>query len=100
PTEVIAVRGERAPLAVGAEVLGGVEAEGGRLAEAADAPAAVARAVGLAGILDHGEVVTRGERQDGIEIGGPAVEMYGHDRPRARGDRRLDALGVEVGGGG
>ena len=26
--------------------------------------------------------------------------MHGHDRPRARGDRRLDALGVEVGGGG
>ena len=98
PSEVIAVRGERAALAVGAQVLGGVEAEGGRLAEAAHAPAAVARAVGLAGILDDGQVVARGDRQDGVEIRRPAVEMHRHDRPRVRGDRGLDALGVEVGG--
>src|SRR6266852_5004327 len=37
PRDLVAVRGERAALAVGAEVLGGVEAEGGRLAETADA---------------------------------------------------------------
>src|SRR5438093_6105766 len=96
----VAVRGERAALAVGAEVLGGIEAEGGGPAEAADAPAVVARAVGLAGILDDGDVVASGDRQDGIEIRGPAVEVHRHDCPRARGDRGFDALGVEVGGSG
>src|SRR5207245_2844951 len=40
PRDAVAVGGERAALAVGAEVLAGVEAEGGRLAEAADPPAA------------------------------------------------------------
>src|SRR5438445_1371829 len=66
-SDVVAVRGERAALAVGAEVLGGVEAEGGRLAEAAHAPPAVARAVGLAGLLDDGDAVARGDRPDGME---------------------------------
>src|SRR5438093_111597 len=50
-SDLVAVRGERAALAVGAAALGGVEAEGGRLAEAADAPTLVARSVRLAGIL-------------------------------------------------
>ncbi len=51
---------DRAAVAPRAEVLGGVEAEAAERPERADAPAAVARAVGLAGVLDDVDRPLRG----------------------------------------
>ena len=48
---------EQAALAAGRDVLGDLEAERARVADAADRPAAVGRAGRLRGVLDHGEAV-------------------------------------------
>ena len=58
--ELVVVGDERAAVAPAAEVLGRVEAEAAGVAERADAAAAVAGAVGLAGVLDHGDAAAGG----------------------------------------
>ena len=70
------VAGRHQPaLAEGAEVLGRIEAEAAERAERARLRAAVARAVRLCGVLDHGEAVPGGDRADRIHVRHLAVEV-------------------------
>ncbi len=82
---------DHAALAVGTEVLAGIEAEAAHVAEAADATALVLGAVRLAGILDHDQAVAARDLEDRIHVGRLAVQVHRDDGLGARGDRRLDA---------
>src|SRR5438270_13350045 len=62
------VRRHRAAIAVGAEVLAGVEAPRHRIAVCAETFALVARAVSLGGILDELEAMFRGELEQRVEV--------------------------------
>ncbi len=96
----VIVGGERASFAVRAEILPGIKTEDSRVAEAAHALAVVARAVGLAGVFDHDQVVALGDFEDWIQVCGAAIEMNRDDGLGAAGDGRRDQCGIEVGGGG
>src|SRR5438552_792654 len=67
------LRGDRAAVAECAEVLSGIEAETGTVAEAADAPAAITRPVRLSGVLDDLQTTLSGNVVDGVGVGRLAV---------------------------
>ena len=90
---VVVGRGEAA--LAGHQVLRGVQAEH-RRPELAGPAAAVRRAEGLRGVLDDREAVALGDRDERVHVGHEAVQVDGHDRLRARRDRRLDEVGVHA----
>jgi hypothetical protein len=93
---VLGVVGDDHPaFAVRAEILARVEAEARQVAHAADAPAAVARAVRLRRILDDEQSVPARDRQNRIHVGRLTVQMYRQDRLRSRRDRRIELRGIE-----
>ena len=47
-------------------------------------------------VLEHEEAVAGRDRADVVHRRGPAVEMHRDDHPRARGDRRLEPVRVEI----
>ena len=77
-------------VAVRAEVLRWVEAEGRRVAERAGAPPADARAVRLRGVFDDDEIVPRRDRQHRLDVGRLSVQVDRHDGARARRDGGAD----------
>src|SRR6266852_3712861 len=86
-------------LAVRAKVLARVVAEAGEVAEAADGPAIVLRAVCLSGVLNDEQFVSLRHREQRVHVGRLAVEVDRKDRFGARGDRRLDPRRVYGEGG-
>jgi hypothetical protein len=94
--DLVVIGCERASLAVGTQVLTGVEAPRGCAPERPHRPAAVGRAVRLAGVLEDRDAASGGDRIDRIEVGRTAVEVDRHDRARASGDRGFDPCRVEV----
>ena len=90
--EAVVVRGDEAALARG-HVLGAVQAERG-VAEAARTPAAVERAVRLAGILDDRETVAIRDRLDRVHVGDHAEQAHRADRSGSRSDGGFDSAGV------
>jgi hypothetical protein len=89
-----------APVAERPEVLRRVEGEGAERRDRAHRPPAVEGAVRLAGVLEHGEAAPVREFENRLQVRGVPVEVHGHDRPRARGDRPRDGARVEVEGRG
>ena len=78
-----------AALSRGAQVLGGVEAEAPRVADAAGAPPLVACAMRLRRVLHDGEPVAARQLQDWIHGGRLPVQVDRDDGARATADRRL-----------
>ncbi len=83
-----------AALAIGAQVLAGVEAEAGHVGDAARAPALVFGAVRLAGVLDDHQSMPAGDLQQRIHVGRLAVQADRNDRLGLVGDRRLERRDV------
>ena len=82
--ELGVVGDDRAAVAVGTEILAGIETETSDVTEAADAATVPARAVRLTRIFDHVESVPARELPDRIHRHGLTVQMHRHDRFRAR----------------
>ena len=68
------------------------------MAERPGRASAVFRSVGMRSILDHLQVVGAGEREDGVHLGALAVEVNGHDRTGAPGQRPLQTGRIERAG--
>ena len=94
--EAMVVRDERAGVTECSEVLGRVEAEGGRSRDLAGAKVIPLRTVRLAGILHEPQVVARGQVGEPAHIGHLAVQVHRQDAPRARAHSRRDRIGIEV----
>ena len=60
-----------------------------------DRPSVGGREVRLAGVLDDGEMVARGDALDRQHVRGLSIEVHGHDRARARSDRGGGRIGIE-----
>ena len=93
------VVGQHHAALTGRDQLVGVEAEGAQRPEAAAAPPRRARgratrevfgAVRFGGVLDDREAVRLGELEHRVHVDRVAVDVDGHDRPRARADPRRD----------
>ncbi|EGE59473.1 hypothetical protein RHECNPAF_2190075 [Rhizobium etli CNPAF512] len=76
---IVAVGHDDTPLAAGAEIFTGIEAEAAGCAEAAGARAFVLRAVRLACVLDNRYSVVVGNRPDRVHVSHLPVEMDGND---------------------
>jgi hypothetical protein len=94
--QCLVVAGDGACVAVGAEVLAGIEAEAGEIPDASAPLAVDLGAMGLRGVLDEGQAMTRRDRTELRHVRRLAVEVDRDDGPRPRADRRLDAVGIEV----
>ena len=80
----------------GSELLVGIEAKDGQIAEAAGALVFELRADGLACILDHGQVVAAGDAQERVHLGRNAEGVNDKDGPRSWRNGPLDAGGVKI----
>jgi hypothetical protein len=96
PHQVGVHAGDAAGVAEGAEVLGRVEAPGRQIAERADAPPLVLRAVRLRRVLDQPEAARAAEGADRVGVERPAVEVDADDAARARRRAPLELGRVEV----
>ena len=93
--ELRVVRRHEPALAAGGEVLRHLEAERGRVAEPADRPAAVRRAVRLRRVLDDREPAPVGDPEDRLHRRREPVQMDGEDGGRPRRDPGLDLARVD-----
>ena len=96
--ELGVVGGDRAAVAEGAEVLAGIEAPGDGVAMGAEALALIAGAMGLGGVLDDPQAMAAGDGEDGVQVGGLAVEVHRDQGAGAGGDGGRDACRVNVKG--
>ena len=55
----------------------------------------VRRAERLGRVLDHGNAVPGGDRQQGVEVAGHVLQVHGDDRRRPVGDLRFEDGGIE-----
>ncbi len=77
--EFVGVGRDHAGVARGAEVLGGIEAEGGGIAESACFYPLTIGAPGLGGVFDELEIALFGDAGEGGPVGALAVEVDGED---------------------
>ena len=92
----VAARDDGPALAAG-DVLVVVEAEGPGIAQAAQPPALVAAADGLAGVLDHEQLVLARDAHDRLHVGGQAPHVHGdHGRASAGPIAASSAPGLRV----
>ena len=90
----------RPAVAVGAEDLGGVEGEGGKVAEAPRRAPALPGAVALGAVLQHAQAVAAGEVPQRRHVRALAEEVHGQQAAGARRHRHLRGGGVhQVGAG-
>jgi len=87
---------QEAGIAQRAQVLGGEEADGSKVAERANRPAAISRAEGLGGVFDHRQPAPPGNLEDRVHIRRLAEQVHGDDGLGAAGDERLNAAGRQV----
>ena len=87
-------------VAEGAQVLGGIEAAPGQVAELAGRLAPAPGAQGLAGVLDHRQAMPFGHRHDRRHLRQLAEQVHRHDGLGAGRDGGFHqgARGVEGGG--
>ena len=85
-------------LAEGAQIFPRIEAEAAGNAHGAGLFTLVEGPVGLAGVLEDGDIVLLGDCQDRVHVGGLTEEMHGDDGPGARRDGALELCGVHVAG--
>ncbi len=83
---LIAVRGDEPPVPKAPQVLGGEKGEGPGVPQGAHLFALVGGPEGLGAVLQHLEAVGAGDLQDGVHLGGQAVEVDGEDGLGPRGD--------------
>src|SRR5258708_5167172 len=86
---LVVIGGERATLAICAQVLARIKTECCGMAEAAHSLAAVGGAMGLTRVLNHRQAMTGGDVDDGSQISRPAIEVYGNDGAGSRSDDLL-----------
>src|SRR5665647_2465374 len=98
--QLLVVCGYHSGVAVGPQVLAGVEAEAGGRPNAAHLAALVLRAVGLAGVLQNRQTMEVGDLQNGVHVHRLAVQVHRHDHLGLRGDLLLDPGWVYVVGAG
>jgi hypothetical protein len=67
-------------IAVSAQILAGIETEGGRFAHRARTRVAPARSDGLSRVFKHGNPEFSGEAGEGVHVDALAVEMDGQQR--------------------
>ena len=77
----------------GGHIFGGIKTEDGGIADAADHAAAILRADGMRGVLQHEQVMPARDIQNIRHRAGMAGEMHRNDGARARGNCRFDAAG-------
>src|SRR5690348_8563418 len=80
PREDLIIGGYGAPLAVGAEVLSGIEAEAPQITQTADAFAPVLGSVRLSRILYYSKIVAPRDGKNGVHVRGVAVKVNRYDR--------------------
>ena len=80
--------GHHAAVAEAAQVLRRVEAEGRGVAQGAGGAALVAGAYGLGRVFEDDQAAVPGQCQDGVHVGGLAVEVDRDDGAGAGGDGR------------
>jgi len=93
---LVVIGDHHAAVAKGAEIFARIKTEAAVRAESARPLALVYRAVSLAGILDHRQVVAPGDGHHLIHPAAVAVEMDRDDGPRARADFLLDEARVDA----
>ena len=69
-----------AAVAAATQVLGRIEAEGRRVAQAARSSSLVDRADGLGRVFEHEQIVLAGDRGDRVHLGGLTIKMNRDDR--------------------
>ena len=84
------IRYDHSRVAVRAQIFCGIETDARGVSERAGAPAFVGRANGLGVVFDHWQLVRFRKGQDGIHVGGEAIEMYDHDGARPRRDAAFE----------
>lgn len=94
--EIVVVRDNGAGVAVGAEVLARVEAEGAGQAEGAGLTPPEGREMGLGAVLEHGQAAAVANFLDAVDGGRLAVEMDGYDCFRPARKFLLDLVRVYV----
>ncbi|OPZ76002.1 MAG: hypothetical protein BWY77_02004 [bacterium ADurb.Bin431] len=100
PGPLVVIGDHHTAVAEGAEIFAGIKTEAAIGAEGARLAALILRAVGLAGILNHRQVVAPGDGHHLVHAAAVAVEMDRDDRPRARADLFLDEIGIDAEGEG
>ena len=78
------------------QVLGAILTESGHLAKGSHFLSLVLSPMGLAGILDHNQIVLLGNSQDLVQISRQAVEMHRENGLSPVGDLLLDLADVDV----
>ena len=96
--ERVVAREDRPAITVAAERLAREEAGAADRAQVAAAPAPVSGAEALRRVLDHRQIVARGDRANGVHVGALAVEAHRHQRAGARRDGGLDQRRIDVAG--
>ena len=71
--DLIVVGGDGSAFAISAEIFCRIKAERSGIADASDAAASIAGAVGLRGVFQDADAVTLGDRADGVHIHGTAI---------------------------
>ena len=92
--ESLVVGDDHSGISVRAQVLSGVEAEGGPETEGAGAPALPCGAVRLCGIFQHLDAVGVGDLADRVHRSRMTVEVHGNDHLRPGRDGSLEPFGV------
>ncbi|MNC86128.1 hypothetical protein D3C83_17640 [compost metagenome] len=91
----VVVGRDEAGVAEGAQVLRRKERETGRAPEPPRRPPVTGGAERLRRVLDDGELVLAGERQERLHVGARAEQVHRHDRLRPRSHGRADGVGLE-----
>ena len=94
--ELLVVRGHGAGVAVRAEILARIEAEGGDVGERAATPPAVLGSVRLRRILDEPQAVALADSADRIRIARVTEEIDADDRLRSRRDGGRREIDVQL----
>src|SRR5207248_9273888 len=95
----IAVRGHASRVTIGAEVLRGIEAEGGQIANGSSPAPPPGCSKGLGGVFDDGELGFLAKAEKLVHVGAESVEMHGKDgleTGMAAVHKALDRLGIKV----
>ena len=93
--DLVVVGDHGAAVAHDREVLRGIEGEDAGAAEGADLLALPGGAVRLRAVFQHPHAQPRGQCAHGVEVGGLAIEVHGHDADRARRGLGGGVRGIE-----
>src|SRR5258708_9267777 len=90
------VTGHCTRIAISAEILPGIKAETGDVANAAATLSFVLSQMSLRGVFDQPKVMTGGQLAQRFQFSGLTIQMHRHQDFRARRDGGFDLAGVEV----